>query len=81
MSTFDDRDTRKPGYDYSDVSAGGSAPAWILGGIVALAIFGMVWYGASGPTSPAHDQPAIQHTTQPPAPSAPPPESSTTPKP
>ena len=83
MTNFPDRETQRPGYDYSDINAGGSAPMWILGAIVALAILGMVWYGFSGPArvGPAPDQPAIQHTTQPPAPTAPPVEPSTPPKP
>jgi hypothetical protein len=87
MSTFDERGSQQTGYDYSEMS-GGSAPAWVLGGIIAVAILGvailgMVWYGVSGPArvGPALDQPAIQHTTQPPAPTAPPAESTTTPKP
>jgi hypothetical protein len=81
MSPFDERDTQRTGYDYSETS-GGSAPAWILGSIIAVAILGMV-YGVSGPArvGPASDQPAIQHTTQPPAPTAPPVEPTTTPKP
>ena len=75
-------ETHRTGYDYSETS-GGSAPAWILGAIVGLAIVGMVWYGVSGPArvGPAPDQPAIQHTAQPPAPTAPPVEPTTTPKP
>jgi hypothetical protein len=82
MSTFDERDTQRTGYDYSE-TPGGAAPAWILGSIVALAILGMVWYGVSGPArvGSAPDQPAIQHTAQPPAPTAPPVEPTTTPKP
>jgi hypothetical protein len=79
MSTFDERNAQRTDYDYS----GGSAPAWILGTIVAVAILGMIWYGVNGPArvGPAPDQPAIQHTTQPPAPTAPPAEPTTTPKP
>jgi hypothetical protein len=82
MSTFDERGSQKIGYDYSEMS-GGSAPAWILGTIVAVAFVGMVWYGVSGPArvGPAPDQPVIQHTTQPPAPTAPSAEPTTTPKP
>jgi hypothetical protein len=83
MTNFPERETQRPGYDYSNITTGGSAPMWILGAIVALVILGMVWYGVSGPArvGPAPDQPAIQHTTQPPAPTAPPVEPSTTPKP
>jgi hypothetical protein len=79
MSTFDERNAQRTDYDYS----GGSATAWILGTIVAVAILGMIWYGVSGPArvGPAPDQPAIQHTTQPPAPTAPPAQPTTTPKP
>jgi hypothetical protein len=79
MSTFDERNAQRTGHDYS----GGAAPAWILGTIVAVAILGMIWYGVSGPApvGPAPDQPAIQHTSQPPAPTAPPVEPTTTPKP
>jgi hypothetical protein len=82
MSSFDERETQRTGYDHSDTSSG-SGPALILGAIVAVAILGMVWYGVSGPArvGPAPDQPAIQHTTQPPAPTAPPVEPTTTPKP
>jgi hypothetical protein len=82
MSTFDERDTKRTGFDYSELNYG-TAPAWILGAIVAVFIVGMIWYGVSGPTrvGPASDLPAIQHTIQPPAPTAPPPEPSTTSKP
>jgi hypothetical protein len=82
MSTFDERDTKRTGFDYSELNSS-TAPAWILGAILAVAIVGMIWYGVSGPArvGPAPDQPAIQHTTQPPAPTAPQPEPSTTPKP
>jgi uncharacterized iron-regulated membrane protein len=82
MSTFDERGSQKTGYDYSEMSDS-SAPAWILGTIVAIAIVGMVWYGVSGPArvGPAPDQTAIQHTVQPPAPTAPPVEPAPAPKP
>jgi hypothetical protein len=83
MSTFDERDTKRTGYDYSGLSSAGSAPAWILGTIVAVAFLGIILFGVSGPArvGPAPDQPAIQHTAQPPAPTAPAPEPTTTPKP
>src|ERR1700735_1691739 len=79
MSTFDERDTQQTGYDYSEINSTSSAPGWMLGAIVAVAILGMIWYGVRGPArlGPAPDHPAIQHTPHPPAP---PPEP-TTPKP
>jgi hypothetical protein len=44
MSTFDEREAQRTGYDYSETS-GGSGPAWLLSAIVAVAILGMglVW--------------------------------------
>jgi hypothetical protein len=82
MTTFDDKDTQ-PGYGYAGDADRNSAPMWIVGAIVVALAVGALWYGASGPArvGPAPDQPAIQHTTQPPAPTAPPAEPTTTPKP
>jgi hypothetical protein len=84
MTNFPDRDTR-PGYDYSYASstAGDYAPMWVIGSVIVLLVLGVFWYSLSGPArvGPAPDQPAIQHMTQPPAPTAPPTEPSTTPKP
>lgn len=82
MSSFPDEDMQQP-YEYTSSASRDSAPMWVIGSIVVLLVLGMVWYGLSGPArvGPAPDQPAIQHTTQPPAPTAPPAEPSTTPKP
>ena len=39
MSTFDERDTKRTGFDYSELNSS-TAPAWILGAIVAVFIVG-----------------------------------------
>lgn len=80
--TIPDDDMQRP-YDYSRSIPTDSSALWIIGSVVVLLIVGVLWYVASGPSrvGPALDQPAIQHTTQPPAPTAPPTEPSTTPKP
>ena len=77
MTTFDDNETPS-GDGNSKSTAGENAPIWVIGGAAVLLVLGVVGYGFSG-RSP--DQPAIQHTAQPPAPTAPPPEPATTPKP
>jgi len=76
MTNFPDRETQQSHFDYSDINTGGAAPMWILGAIFAVAILGMIWYGVNRPprVGPASDQPAIQHTTQPPAQVSPPAE-------
>ena len=64
MTNFPDRETQRPGYDYSDINTGGSAPMWILGAIVVLVILGMVWYGASGPARVGPAPRAVQRSVQ-----------------
>ena len=81
MATFDDNET-PTGYGYPKSTAGENAPMWVIGGAAVLLVLAVAGYGMSGRShAPAADQPAIQHTTQPPAPTAPPPEPATTPKP
>jgi hypothetical protein len=81
MTTFDDNETPS-GDGNSKSTAGENAPIWVIGGAAVLLILGVVGYGFSGRSHvPSPDQPAIQHTAQPPAPTALPPEPATTPKP
>jgi hypothetical protein len=82
MATFDDEEMQ-PGYGNSKSAGGENAPMWVIGTVAVLLVFGIAAYGFTGTShrAPAPDQPAIQHTAQPPAPTAPPPEPTTTPKP
>jgi hypothetical protein len=82
MTTFDDKETQ-PEYSNSNAAAGENAPMWVIGAVAVLLVLGIAGYGFSGMShkAAAPDQPAIQHTTEPPAPTAPPPEPTTTPKP
>jgi hypothetical protein len=82
MATFDDNEMQ-PGDASSKSTAGENAPMWLIGGVAVLLVLGVAGYGFGGLShkAPAPDQPAIQHTTQPPAPTALPPEPATTPKP
>jgi hypothetical protein len=82
MATFDDNETPPAGYGPSKSTAGENAPMWVIGGVAVFLVLAVAGYGLSGRShTPAPDQPAIQHTAQPPAPTAPPPEPATTPKP
>jgi hypothetical protein len=81
MAISSDKETQS-GYGPSKSAAGENAPKWVIGGVAVLLVLGIAGYGLSGRShAPAPDQPAIQHTTQPPASTAPPPEPTTTPKP
>ena len=82
MTTFDDKEMQ-PGYGNSNAARGENAPMWVIGAVAALLVLGIGAYGLTGTAhkAAAPDQPAIQHTVQPPAPTAPPPEPTTTPKP
>ena len=82
MTTFDDKEMQ-PGYSSSSFKSGETAPGWVIGTVAVLVVLGVAAYGLSGTShkASAPDQPAIQHTTQPPAPTAPAPEPTTTPKP
>jgi len=81
MSSFPDEDMQRP-YEHPNTQDD-STPRWIIGVVAVPLVLGIGWYALSGPSrvGPAPDQPAIQHTTQPPAPTAPPAEPSTTSKP
>jgi hypothetical protein len=82
MASFDDEE-KQSGYGYSNPPGGEKVPMWVIVGVAVLLVLGIAGYGFSGRShkAPAPDQPAIQHTTQPPAPPATPPEPATTPKP
>jgi hypothetical protein len=82
VATFDDKEKR-PGHDNSKSTSGENAPKWVIGTVAVVLVLGIAGYGLIGRShkAPAPDQPAIQHTAQPPAPTAPAPEPTTTPKP
>jgi hypothetical protein len=82
MASLDDKDMQS-GYGNAKSPAGENAPMWVIGGVAVLLVVGIAGYGLSGRShnTPTPDQPAVQHMAQPPAPTAPPPEPATTPKP
>jgi len=82
MTNFPDRETQRPGYDYTS-SVPGNSPMWIIGIVVVVLIFGSLLFNFGGPAgthSPA-DQGSIQHMTQPAPPTTSPATPSPTPKP
>ena len=82
MTNFPDRETQRPGYDYSS-SIPGNSPMWIIGIVVVVLILGSLLFNFGGPAGVRSlpDQGATQQMTQPTTPMTSPNMPSPTPKP